>query len=537
MHKKLLSVSSQAFIFLISLYFTFFLNISFWRFVYDKVSLDHLGMLVFACSLPFFIFIPLFWFFNLLTLPKIGKALIALLLIMSAAADYAMSYLGIVIDSDMIRNFAETNWREASDFITLRSVSYVVLLGVIPAVAVFFCNIRFSLLKQELKRRLGYSLLSLLLLGAFGGVSYKEYASFGRNNSQVRHYINTFNYIYAVGRAYQRMRQENRDFVILDPHPQREKKADAAPRLLVLIVGETARAKNFSLYGYDRKTNPLLERQSIVTFKDVSSCGTATAVSLPCLFSANARKDFDVTDARYTQNLLDLLQSAGYDVLWKDNDDGCKGVCDRVPHLDAKTGEQQKFCFGSYCHDDVLLAGLEQQIVSLKRDSVIVLHAMGSHGPTYYKRYPGKFKRFTPSCDTADLQNCSREQIVNTYDNTILYTDYLISSVIDLLKEHPGLESGMLYVSDHGESLGENNLYLHGFPYAMAPQEQKKVPMVLWLSEKLQKAMQINPSCLSYKAETGAYSHDNFFHSVLRLLSVRTPLYQKELDIFDGCIF
>lgn len=535
MNKKIFHLSSTALLIAVSLYFAFFLNISFWNLTFHKVEINNFRTLIFAISLPFFIFIPLFVFFCLTAVPFFGKPLIILLLILSAAADYAMTNLGIVIDSDMVRNFFETNLREARDLITLRAVLYVTAVGIVPSVLLFFTDIRYDHPAKEAGKRLFYIFVCLSLLGIFAFTSYKEYASFGRNNSESRRYINTFNYIYAVGRYYQKKSNANREFVILDPRPEITKKS-ATPRLLILVIGETARAKNFSLYGYAKQTNPLLEKQDIITFRDVSSCGTATALSLPCMFSADGRKNFNVSDAKYTQNLLDIIQAAGYHVSWKDNDDGCKGVCERIENSDAKDGNKQPYCFGSYCHDDILLDGLEQKAAGLTADSVIVLHMMGSHGPTYYKRYPEKFRKFRPACDTADLQNCRREDIVNTYDNTILYTDYVLSSIIDLLKKYPNIESGMIYVSDHGESLGENNIYLHGFPYAVAPEEQKKVPMIMWLSERLQQAVGIDKRCLMQNAAQDMYSHDNFFHSVLRLLEVRTSTYDRREDLFDACI-
>lgn len=527
------SISSKAFIALISLYFAIVLNIKFWNFICTTIHVDSLNGVVFACSLPFFMFIPLYLFFSLIMLPKIGKPLIVLLLLLSASADYAMTNLGIIIDSDMVRNFAETNLREGADFITLRSVLYVFVLGVVSSVMILLTDIRFASFKQEIKQRLFYNLIAFIVLGLFAATSYKEYVSFGRNNREVRKYINTFNYIYAVGRYYHKQKLRNRQFTVLDEAPVIDKARTGTPRLLVLIVGETARAKSFSLYGYERETNPNLKKQDIVVFNDVTSCGTATAVSLPCMFSAYSRKDFDTTDAPYTENLMDIIQKAGYNVFWKDNDDGCKEVCKRVKTVDAKDGNKQPYCFGNYCHDDILLDGLSNRIASVKQDSVIVLHAMGSHGPTYFKRYPDSFKRFAPACDTADLQNCTQEQIVNTYDNTILYTDYVISSVIDILKQYPELESSMLYISDHGESLGENNLYLHGFPYKFAPNEQKKIPMILWLSDKMKTAVGLDYQRLMQNSKIQTYSHDNLFHSVLRLLGIKSKLYDKTLDVFE----
>ncbi len=536
MTKTKFTLSSTAFILIVSAYFSFMLNIKFWQFAFEKIEIDSFSVLLLVLTLPFFIFVPLFWFFCLIVVPRAGKPLVMLLLVLSAASDYALQNLGIVINSDMIRNFVETNLREASDFLTLHAFFYVLIVGVLPAVLVARTKIVFSSFGTELRRRLTYFLLGLLTIGAIAAVSYKEYASFGRNNQQVRYYINTFNYIYAVGRYYKRSLDAKREFVILDKAPKFAGNGSGKPQVVVLIVGETARAQNFSLYGYERQTNPLLsKRNDIFTFKDVSSCGTATAISLPCMFSPLPRKHFSVTDALYMQNLLDFAKNAGYDIYWKDNDDGCKKVCDRFGKDIATWGNKQPFCFGNYCHDEILLDGLDERLKNTTKNTLIVLHAMGSHGPTYFKRYPDKFKIFQPSCDTASLQDCTREQIVNTYDNTIAYTDYIINSVIDILKKHDELQSSMLYVSDHGESLGENNIYLHGLPYAIAPDEQTKVPMILWLSQNAKKSMKLNDACLKSRAETEAFSHDNFFHSVLRLMDIKTTAYISALDVFDKC--
>lgn len=534
--KKRFSVSSTAFIAAVSAYFTFFLSIKFWLYIFEKVEIDSIKDFLFGCTLPFFIYIPLLWFFSLTVVPKLGKWAVMILLVLSAASDYALQNLGIVINSDMIRNFAETNLREASDFFTFYSVCYVFVVGIVPAILVFFADIRFSSFKNELKTRLLAFFISLALVGASAAAFYKEYVSFGRNNKEVRYYINTFNYIYAVGRYYKRAADANRKFVILDASPTINPNKSAEPRVVVMIVGETARAQNFSLYGYAKNTNPLLsERNDIIVFDDVYSCGTSTAISLPCMFSQLPKKKFSVTDALYQQNLLDIAKLAGYDIIWKDNDDGCKKVCDRIGKIDACAGNKQPYCFGDYCYDDILIDGLDDTLKSVKKDTLIVLHAMGSHGPTYYKRYPDKFKLFTPTCDSANLQDCTQEQIINSYDNTIAYTDYVISSVIDILKQNPQLQASMLYVSDHGESLGENNLYLHGLPYAIAPDEQKKVPMILWLSETTQNNLNIDRKCLQTEAKKQTFSHDNYFHSVLNLLDISTSAYNPDLDLFHMC--
>lgn len=530
-----LTLKSHWFIAFITLYFGFVLNLSFWRFVLTHIEITNMSVGIFVISLPFFILAPLYVFFNLITAPYIGKPIIILLLLISSATNYLMFSYGVYIDTDMIRNVFETNTREALDLVTFSGFIWVLITGIIPAVLIAYTKIIYQKPRFEILKRLICIVITVLIIAGFAASSYKEYASFGRNNKDVRKLLNTINYNYSTFRYFQHQIQANRPFVKIDEGAQLMPYEDPHKTVLVFVVGETARSKNFSLYGYERETNPLLAQQDIISFHNTASCGTATAVSLPCMFSHENRDDFDVTDAKYTQNLLDILAKGGYDIIWKDNDDGCKGVCARVKSENMVDTKNKKYCTGTYCHDGILLEGLEDQLRNIKQDTLIVLHTMGSHGPTYYNRYPDEFKKFTPTCDTADIQNCSREAIVNTYDNTILYTDYIVSSVIDIVKKFPELEAGVLYVSDHGESLGENNVYLHGLPYNLAPAEQKEVPFILWMSETMKKYDHVDYDCMKQAALTSDYTHDHLFHSITGLLEVDTPLYKRELDVFKDC--
>lgn len=533
MKLNLRQISANKFILGLSIYFTVLLNQKFWTYVYMNTG-DTLSVPAIVI-LPFIVFAPLYILFNLITVPYIGKPLITLLLICSALADYAMKNLSIVLDSDMVRNMVETNSREALDLVTVRVGLYMFVFALVPAIWINWVKINYDTPLREIKKRFIRSLIAILLPLALAPISYKEYVSFGRNHKEIRHYMNTFNYIFAVKRYYKKSRAAKHEFVVLDSHPQLVKKQDAAPRVFVYIVGETARAANFSLYGYNKETNPELKKEDIVVFKNMTSCGTSTAISLPCMFSSQSQKHFKVSSTGYVQNLMDIIQASGYDVFWKDNDDGCKEVCNRVPNIDAKKGNKQPYCFSKYCQDDILLDGLEERIAAISKDTVIVLHTMGSHGPTYYKRYPKAFDKFKPTCDKSDLPQCNQNEIINTYDNTILYTDYVVASVIRILKNYPQYASAVLYVSDHGESLGENNLYLHGLPYAIAPKEQKQIPMIWWLSDKIKQDVDLDMTKLTNKAATDSYSHDNLFHSILHILSIKTTAGQEErekLDIF-----
>lgn len=485
--RERLSFSSTAFILGITAYFAFVLNISFWRFVFRTVEVDSFGAVIFIISVPVVMFVLLYIIFNLIVVPYIAKPVLIFFLIGSSIANYLMSSYGIFIDSDMIRNAFETNTREALDLVTFPGIVQVFLTGIVPAGIVLFSTIRFKSFKRELFSRGLHVLAGLGIVCCFAATSYKEYAAYGRNNREVRKLVNTVNYVYATVRYFQRQAAARRQFVTLDEQAKIVPFPDNHKTVLVFVLGETARAANFSLYGYDRQTNPLLSKQNIAAFRDVASCGTATAVSVPCMFSHLARSDFDVADAKYTENLLDLLKRGGYDILWLENDNGCKGVCDRVEVKDMIRLNNPKYCFKDYCHDEVMLEELKNKLDHITTDTVIVLHTMGSHGPTYFNRYPERFRVFKPTCDTADIQNCSRESILNTYDNTIVYTDYIVNQAIELLKRYPDYESGLVYVSDHGESLGENNIYLHGFPYQIAPKEQKEVPMIMWMSDVMKR--------------------------------------------------
>jgi len=269
----------------------------------------------------------------------------------------------------------------------------------------------------------------------------------------------------------------------------------------------------------------------------VKSCGTSTEVSVPCMFSPYGRADYDERRIRSSETLLDVLVRAGYHVRWIDNQSGCKGVCKgagvEYEKIDPKSAPD--LCKDGDCWDEVIVRRLQAELADVHDNTVFVLHMMGNHGPAYFRRYPAEFRRFTPDCGTAELRDCSREQVVNAYDNAILYTDHVLARIISTLgSEASRLDSAMLYVSDHGESLGEKGLYLHGIPYSIAPDQQTHVPMILWLSRTMTDSGDVNERCVHAKVDT-PLSHDNLFHSVLGLLDVSTSAYREDRDLFDGC--
>jgi lipid A ethanolaminephosphotransferase len=528
-------ISSTCLILLLAVWFGFALNLGFWRFIAERIEITNGAMLWFAVSLPIFIFIIFVWFFSLLLIKPIARPLLVLLLLLSSATNYASFKLGVFIDSSMVRNVFESNAREAGDFATPSAFLWVFAAGMLPAAGLMLTRIQYHRPRMEILTRLVFAIAGALMLTLTAATSAKEYSSFFRNHNAARKLLNTVNYVYSTARYFQRRAKAERVFVRQDENVRAASHSTSDKTVLIFILGETARAANFSLQGYARETNPLLSRQNIVYFPDTSSCGTSTAVSVPCMLSPKGRRGFDVDAAEFSQNLLDMLADGGYAVSWWDNDDGCKGVCKRTPTRIMKKSGNPRHCEAHYCRDEVLLEGLEEKIKDAHGKAAIFLHTMGSHGPSYYQRYPESFKKFTPTCDTTDIQNCSRDEIVNTYDNTILYTDYIISSVIDVAKKFPEREISVIYVSDHGESLGESRIYLHGVPYSIAPEEQKRVPLLFWFSEKMKHLNRIDEDCLRGKAANETFSHDYIFHSVISLMNIETTLYRPEWDVFSGC--
>ncbi|MEY4754981.1 MAG: hypothetical protein RJA44_2656, partial [Pseudomonadota bacterium] len=320
--------------------------------------------------------------------------------------------------------------------------------------------------------------------------------------------------------------------------------AGQRPPLLLLVLGETARAANFSLYGYARPTNPELSKLPVLAFSDVSSCGTNTAASLPCMFSLLGREAY-LAQERPQENVLDLLQRAGLAVLWLDNQSGCKGQCDRVASASAHTPAPGAaplpagLCHGEECFDAVLLHGLDERIAALPaerraRGVVLVMHQMGSHGPAYYDRSPPDRKPFQPECNTSVLQDCEPQSLVNAYDNSIAYADHIVASAIGWLRRQQQFDPLLMYLSDHGESLGENNLYLHGLPYSVAPREQKHVPLVVWWPALERQPADPLGACLRQRLAT-PLSHDHLSHSLIGWLGVQTADYRRERDLFAPC--
>ncbi len=477
-----------------------------------------------------------------LTLFTVGRTLkptLALLFLLSAGATYFMGQYGVLIDVGMIRNVAQTDVREVQGLLSLPLFGHLLVWGVLPACLVWALPIRYRPWPREL---LGKGLMAVICVTLMGSVSlldYKALAPLFRNHHELHWMVVPSNVIGAAisyAREDLQATRQPLEPIAQDAHRDGRWATHVRKSLTVLVVGESARAANFGVLGYPRDTTPELSREDgLVAFAQVTSCGTETAVSVPCMFSNMGRRHYDAVRATHQEGLLDVLKRAGLTVIWRDNQSGCKGTCDRVTLEDVSKRQDSALCANRECRDAILLQDLQHLIDHLDQDTVLVLHQMGSHGPEYFKRYPQAFERFTPVCRSNALETCSRESIVNAYDNTIAYTDHVLASLIDQLRDNARtVDSAVLYLSDHGESLGEYNLYLHGTPYLLAPEEQKHVPLLMWFSSGYQQAFQVDTPCLQGKREV-ALSQDNLFHSLIGLLDVSTQAYTPALDLFAGC--
>ena len=476
---------------------------------------------------------------TLVAFPRVLKPVLTVLFMVSAAVAYFMNRYGVVIDSSMLRNFAETNATEVLGLLSVKLLIYILVLGVLPSVLLWMTPVAYRPLRRDLTCKALVGVVCTVAIGGFAILNYQGLSSLFRNHHELRLMVVPSNYLSAsvgylreqVVTAHKPFRALGEDATLASDWARHQRKS-----LTVLVVGESARADNFGILGYPRDTTPELSKESgLVAFTDVHSCGTETAVSVPCMFSNMGRRHYDAATARSQEGLLDVLKHAGLDVVWRDNQSGCKGTCDRVTLEDVSNMNSPDLCASHECKDAILLQGLESYIDHLQRDTVLVLHQMGSHGPEYYKRYPKAFETYTPVCKSNALDACSTESIVNGYDNTVRYTDHVLAALIDILRNHQAqVDTAMIYLSDHGESLGEYNLFLHGTPYMIAPDQQKHVPMIVWFSDSYQQSFFLNTKCLQ-QTRNSPLSQDNLFHSMLGLLEVQTTLYQPDLDMFSGC--
>ena len=494
------------------------------NFVFFAAVLDGLKKAEDPVLLGFTIFAGVF-FILLSTLyvlapPRLIKITGSFFIAVSAFSAYFMYNYGALLNQDMMITVLETDNKEAFSYLNFKLILWTLFLVILPIGLLIALKIEY---KKGIKTAFLRGFCGFVLSLSFAGVplllNSQSVIPFFRNNSNLKKLHLPYYPIISFARALNSKLSPPKPLEMIAADATRASNDASKPKLLVFVLGETARAASYSALGYSKNdtnayTKPFVAANKAAYF-DALSCGTLTAVSVPCMFSHQQRVAYD--DDINAQNAIDFLASTGVNVSWYGNNNGgCKGVCNRVSWL----------YFGKE-FDDILITALKNQLSNYEnqpKDAIIVLHILGSHGPTYYQRYPNEMKKFTPTCDTSDLAKCSSDEIINTYDNTILYTDYLISEFIAELEKNESFEGSLIYISDHGESLGENGIYLHGLPYAIAPDEQTHVPLMFYSK---------NADLMSRIKKGVSFSQDNIFHTLLGHFGVLSKYYDKNLDMFE----
>ncbi|HAY3549974.1 phosphoethanolamine--lipid A transferase EptA [Elizabethkingia meningoseptica] len=479
----------------------------FFRFVVNNVDYKTFnGVSIIISLIILMLAANFFTFYLILFLSRIGgKVLLVLFFIINSIAVYFINTYSVIIDESMIGNILNTNYEESSSFFSFKLILYLLLLGILPGIYI----IKAKIIKEKPKKFFITSSLTLLFMIILAFANASNWLWIDKNSKTLGGLAMPWSYSVNISLFYIHQSKKNEKEILL---PKATIK-DNQKSVMILVIGESARSQNFSLYGYGKNTNPLLSKIPNLHSYKATSCATYTTAGVKCIL-----------EHKNTDDLYEILPNYLYrnnvDVIWKTTNWGEPPV--HIKNYQNKETLESR-CKGENCqYDEVLLNGLKEEILASKKDKIlIVLHTSTSHGPTYSKKYPPKFEVFKPVCNSVELGKCSKEELINAYDNTIVYTDYILSSIIEDLKELKGYNSAMLYVSDHGESLGEKNLYMHGVPISIAPKEQYEIPFIVWTSDG---SKQLKPN--------NTLSQNHVFHSVLNFLGVQSPAYDEKMNIF-----
>lgn len=516
----------------------------FWLFVSDtlrKSSADTEVLVVFSFK---YLLVTNF-FLVLFSLNKwVWRASWALLCVASGLADYFMSNYGVQITRDALTVFFQATPKDVGAF----SISSVAI-HLIPSLILVLAG--WLLIRQRLMlSRFGYIGLAILIL-VIGGATAAEFKIWYRLDRMIPYNILSASYGYY---------QYNNELQIAVT--SRKNIGEQAgvfigqskePLTIVLVVGESARADHFSLNGYKRQTNPLLPKlKNLVNFSNSTSCGVMTHTSVPCILTRATKSDLSVITEE--TSIISVYNALNFSTRWFGSQ-GDFSLSLPVSYI-SKEAQKRVVLFtpdsGRSPYDGELLPYLEEAI-TINNNQFIVLHTNGSH-ISYVSRYPKEFEKFPTICkesvlsfsarvfvltnptsaanaryarkkgNAADGCSSSVEMLVNSYDNSILYTDWVLHEIIKRLEHKNAI---MLYVSDHGESLGENGKFLHGHKDQRSNWE---VPMIAWASDNF--ISNNSKKWAKFKSHRkDNVSHDNVFHTLLDCSGVDSPLIDKSLSL------
>jgi lipid A ethanolaminephosphotransferase len=495
------------FVLLMSFLNFLFFHLPFFTFVFNNIDCTSInGITIIISLIILMLVLNAFVFFLIFSLSRVvGKFLLVLFFIINAIAVYFINTYGVIIDESMIGNVINTKYSEASSFFSIKLVLYILFFAVIPSIYI----IKVKIIKLSWKKLLTTISFTLLFVLALVFANASNWLWIDKNSKTLGGLAMPWSYAVNISLFYVHESKKNEKEIVL-PNASI---TNNEKTVVVLVIGESARSQNFSLYGYKKNTNPLLSKTPNVFHFNAVSAATYTTAGVKAIL-----------EHKNTDDLYEILPNYLYrnnvDVVWRTSNWG-------EPPVHIKEYQKSEFlkqnCVGEGCdYDEVLLTGLKERILASKKNKIlIILHTSMSHGPTYSKKYPPKFETFKPVCNSVELAKCSQTELINAYDNTIVYTDYVLSKVIEDLKELKEYKSSMIFVSDHGESLGEKNLYMHGIPLSIAPKEQYEIPFIVWVSDG---SKRLKPN--------KELTQNNVFHSILNFLSIQSPIYNEEMNIF-----
>ncbi|MPX23881.1 phosphoethanolamine transferase [Moraxella catarrhalis] len=529
--KDLKGLDAYLFMAIVAIFLTTTANVTFFQQVMSVYPLANYAL--FIASLAVVLTGVLLLLLVLLGYRHTLKTVAICFILIAAFAGHFTDTYGTVYDTTMLQNALQTDTAETKDLLSMKLLIRVVLLAGLPICWIIGQPLSFGTLKASLMKRLVTYLVALALVGLPILAFSSQYASFFREHKPLRFFTNPVTVMYSAGKlanmSYKNATKPTETIMHANDAIQKTTASTRKPRLVVMVVGETARADHASFNGYQRATFPHMDKLiglgQVHNFGNVTSCGTSTAYSVPCMFSYLGAEKYDVDTADYHENVIDTLDRLGVAILWRDNNSDSKGVMNRLPakqYQDYKNsplqGGNNTICHTNpydECRDVGMLVDLDDHVKAhANQDILIVLHQMGNHGPAYYKRYDDEFAQFLPVCTSSELAECERQTVINAYDNALLATDDFLKQTIDWLAAQTHADTAMLYLSDHGESLGEKGVYLHGMPKAFAPKEQLSIPALLWLGADTPFAVANSP--------TAGFSHDAITPTLLNLFDVST---------------
>ncbi len=465
-------------------------------------------------------FVQIFCFFYALTVSRFLFILsLPLVFCASVFHDYMVGMFNVPVNEKTISVVFEATSNEVTQFLTL-NLLLLILCGVISAflIGLYFCK---KVIVQEKDKRVAktFAAITACLILAYNGAISVSYPPYNIITSSVN---------YTWDRLFQHVTMKK-------PEGYSYPDKDSEPLKIVLIIGESARADHFSLNGYNRETNIYTsKRKNVISFKNAISCGALTRIAVPCILTSSNDGE---------TSLLGVFNSLGFYTKWL-GAQGAFSTNDPISNIinEAHSSvllEKQKMLDNSV-FDEELLPYLDKELADkTNRDMFTVLHLYGSHWQ-YQARYPKQFGYFTPVCEKTymrefvasdqikAIKECADiKSIVNAYDNSIIYTDYIVDQVMDKLADKNAV---VIYMSDHGESLGEGGRYLHG--NFDAP-EQRHIPLLWWESDKFIAKHHKEWEYLS--SRTGVeFKQNMFFSNFLNCLGIKSDSINKEENICAG---